>query len=118
MVVSPTDILIEDQIRILKSKHSFTDVEHLQHTAKGCFIDQKLEHKLVYLTPETFQDRDLLKEFICQPNVEQMETSRLEIVISYSKNERPDLIRMYRPVSVAAHVDVFCPLQGNPFMWF
>ena len=62
-VISPTDILILDQIRNLKQYHHVDDVAHLKLDDSRNFRNFGACNKLVYLTPETFQNRDLLVAF-------------------------------------------------------
>ena len=62
-VVSPTDILIQDQIRNLKMFHHMDNVAHLQLTGENSFADWEIYNSLNYLTPMTFQNRNLLVKF-------------------------------------------------------
>ena len=62
-VVSPTDILIQDQIRNLKKFHRMDNVAHLQLTDENSFSGWDICNSLNYLTPETFQNRHLLVKF-------------------------------------------------------
>lgn len=62
-VVSPTDILIQDQLRNLKKIHHFDNVAHLQLTADNDFSEYEIHNSLNYLTPSTFQNRNLLVKF-------------------------------------------------------
>ena len=62
-VVSPTDILIQDQIRNLKEFHRMDNVAHLQLTNENSFEKWDICNSLNYLTPMTFQNRHLLVKF-------------------------------------------------------
>ena len=62
-IVSPTDILIRDQIRNLKLFHHIDNVAHLQLTGENSFEKWELRNSLNYLTPMTFQNRHLLVKF-------------------------------------------------------
>lgn len=62
-VVAPTDMLISDQIRNLRSFHHIDDVAHLKLTGDKPFRRFKAYNKLLYLTPTTLQNRDLLVAF-------------------------------------------------------
>lgn len=62
-IVSPTDILISDQIRNLKRFHRIDNVAHLQLTDGNNFANWDVCNSLNYLTPETFQNRNLLVRF-------------------------------------------------------
>ncbi len=62
-VVSPTDILIQDQIRNLKEYHRIDNVAHLQLTSENSFSNWDICNSLNYLTPMTFQNRNLLVKF-------------------------------------------------------
>lgn len=62
-VVSPTEILIQDQIRNLQKFHHMDNVAHLQLTDKNCFSNFEIRNSLNYLTPMTLQSRHLLVKF-------------------------------------------------------
>lgn len=62
-VISPTELLIEDQIENLKKYHRMDDVKHLKYASED-IKDFVPDYKICYLTPETFQNTDLLKKFI------------------------------------------------------
>ena len=62
-VVSPTDILIKDQIRNLERFHRFDNVSHLELTTENSFHLFEMHNNLLYLTPSTFQNRQLLQAF-------------------------------------------------------
>jgi superfamily II DNA/RNA helicase len=59
-IVSPTDLLIQDQIRNLKKFHHMDNVAHLQLTGGNSFAEWEIFNSLNYLTPMTFQNRHLL----------------------------------------------------------
>lgn len=63
-VVAPTALLIYDQIENLKKYHRIDDAKHITYGGKEDFKNLVLKNRLYYLTPETFQNNDLLKEFI------------------------------------------------------
>ena len=62
-VVSPTDILIKDQIRNLKKFHHFDNVTHLDLKSDNDFSFFKMATNLIFLTPSTFQNRNLFGIF-------------------------------------------------------
>ena len=62
-VVSPTDILIKDQIRNLRKFHHFDNVTHLNLRSDNDFSFFKPGTNLVFLTPATFQNRNLFGIF-------------------------------------------------------
>lgn len=62
-VVSPTEILIRDQIRNLQKFHHIDNISHLKLTARNDFSKFELHNSLLYLTPMTFQNRHLLVKF-------------------------------------------------------
>lgn len=62
-VVTPNRLLIEDQLRNLKETHHFDDVKWLETEEAGS-RSLEIQNKLCYLTPETFQNTELLKTFI------------------------------------------------------
>ncbi len=62
-VVSPTDILIKDQIRNLRKFHHFDNVSHLDLRSENDFSFYRPGTNLVFLTPSTFQNRNLFGIF-------------------------------------------------------
>ena len=62
-VVAPTDILIHDQIRNLRKFHHFDNVTHLNLKSDNDFSFFKPATNLVFLTPSTFQNRNLFGVF-------------------------------------------------------
>ncbi len=62
-VVSPTDILIQDQLRNLKEFHRIDNAAHLRLTEENSFADWEICNSLNYITPMTFQNRHLLVKF-------------------------------------------------------
>ncbi|MFE8700900.1 DEAD/DEAH box helicase [Cytobacillus sp. FJAT-54145] len=62
-VVTPTDILIRDQIRNLQKFHHFDNVSHLKLTTDNNFRNYEMYNSLLFLTPTTFQNRNLLSRF-------------------------------------------------------
>jgi len=62
-VISPTDILIDDQIRNLRATHHMDSVSHLKLTENNDFSSFVISANLNYLTPATFQNRNLLVAF-------------------------------------------------------
>ena len=62
-VISPTDILIDDQIRNLWQIHNMDSVSHLKLTKDHDFSTFLISANINYLTPATFQNRNLLVAF-------------------------------------------------------
>ncbi len=62
-VISPTDILIQDQIRNLKAFHRIDNVAHLKLNDKTDFSKWDVCNSINYITPMTFQNRNLLVKF-------------------------------------------------------
>ncbi len=62
-VIAPTDILIDDQIRNLRAIHNMDSVSHLRLTEENDFSSYLISANLNYLTPATFQNRNLLVAF-------------------------------------------------------
>lgn len=85
MIISPTDILISDQIRNLKEIHNIDDVSRLLHTEDDIFTEFDVCTKFTYMTPSTFQDRDLLSQFKFLNKGTQLNGLREEKVVPESK---------------------------------
>ncbi len=62
-VVSPTEILIHDQMRNLLKFHQIDNVSHLKLLSNNDFSNFEIYNSLLYLTPSTFQNRNLLTKF-------------------------------------------------------
>jgi len=62
-VVSPTDILIKDQIRNLRKIHHFDNVTYLDLNSDNDFAFFRPATNLIFLTPATFQNRNLFSAF-------------------------------------------------------
>ena len=62
-VITPTEILISDQIRNLKKFHHFDNVAYLQLTEENSFCNYEVHNSMNYITPMTFQNRHLLVKF-------------------------------------------------------
>lgn len=62
-VVSPTNILIRDQIRNLGKFHHFDSVTHLELQVENDYSFYRPGTSLVFLTPATFQNRNLFGIF-------------------------------------------------------
>ena len=67
-VVSPTDILIKDQIRNLSKYYGYDNVSHLMLNGNYDFEGYRMGTNLVYLTPTTFQNKNLFKSFWAEDN--------------------------------------------------
>lgn len=59
-ILAPTEVLIDDQIRNLKKFHHMDNVSHLKLTPENNFRHFEMRNSLLYLTPATFQNRNLL----------------------------------------------------------
>ena len=62
-IVSPTEILIQDQIRNLKRFHRIDNVAHLQLTDSSSFECYEMFNSLNYITPTDLQNSKLLIAF-------------------------------------------------------
>ena len=62
-VVAPTDTLIKDQLRNLRITHRFDNAAHLKLTDSDNFNEFSMQNNLIYLTPDTFQTRNLMVKF-------------------------------------------------------
>lgn len=64
LVVAPTDILIQDQIRNLRTLHRIDNVAHLKLTSDCSFEQFELTAALNYITPMSLQSRHLIAQFV------------------------------------------------------
>lgn len=62
-VVAPTDTLIKDQLRNLRITHRFDNAAHLKLIDIDNFKEFRMHNSLIYLTPDTFQTRNLMVKF-------------------------------------------------------
>ena len=85
-VVSPTDILIRDQIRNLKKYHRIDNVAHLQLTDDECFKYYSIQCNINYLTPMTFQNSKLLAAFRNINNGEEYEQANSYLSVKKSSS--------------------------------
>ena len=64
LVISPTDILIRDQIRNLRKYHHYDNVAHMQLRTDYNFSNFNIYNNIIYMTPMTFQNRNLFSKLI------------------------------------------------------
>lgn len=96
-VISPTELLIYDQIENLKNTHRFDDVNHLKYDRNYSFANFPFENKIYYLTPETFQNRDLLKEFIelnSNKKIANIILDEVHCISNWSHDFRPEYLML------------------------
>jgi RecQ family ATP-dependent DNA helicase len=62
-IVAPTDTLIKDQLRNLRITHRFDNAAYLKLTESYNFSEFVMQNNLIYLTPDTFQTRNLMVKF-------------------------------------------------------
>lgn len=62
IVVTPTEVLIQDQIRNLQKLHNYDNVAHLKLDDNNSFDNFEITNNLLYLTPMTFQSRNLFEK--------------------------------------------------------
>lgn len=103
LVVSPTEILIKDQIRNLKELHNFDDVFSLvengiYNISSAEKIDSiDFEHLLIFVTPEKLQNRSVIMPLISQ-NVNNRFSSiildEIHTISNWSHDFRPDYLML------------------------
>lgn len=96
-IISPTELLIDDQIYNLKKYHRIDDVKHLQYGLDDNFKDFIPKNKIHYLTPETFQNRDLLKEFIhlnSGKKIANLVLDEVHCISNWSHDFRPEYLML------------------------
>lgn len=96
-IISPTELLIKDQIENLKKYHSINDVEHIHYSKGIVFKNMLFNNKIFYLTPETFQNRDLLKEFIAlnsEKKIANLVLDEVHCISNWSHDFRPEYLML------------------------
>lgn len=96
-VISPTELLINDQIENLKKYHKYNDVKHLKYGEDDDFSNFIPKYKVYYLTPETFQSRDLLKEFILlnsNKKIANIILDEVHCISNWSHDFRPEYLML------------------------
>lgn len=94
-VIAPTELLISDQINNLKKIHKIDDSKALKYNSN--FTDLDLNNKIYYLTPETFQNRDLLKEFIhcnATKKISNIILDEVHCISNWSHDFRPEYLML------------------------
>lgn len=96
-IVSPTNLLIRDQIINLEKFHRIDDVCYLDAEKNLDFTGFVPSNKLIYLTPETFQNDTLIKRFITLNNERKITAVVLDEIhcLSYwSHDFRPEYLML------------------------
>ncbi len=94
-VVAPTEILIEDQIRNLKENHNIDNVTYLNN--KIDFKSFVPHNKLIYLTPTTFLQRDLINRMIelnYQELIGNVVLDEVHCISNWSHDFRPEYLML------------------------
>lgn len=96
-VVCPTDLLVRDQLRNLKIHHRIDHAAHLVLDDGYDFSDFKPANKLIYLTPETFQNSSLLKRFITlnqEKRITSVVLDEIHSISNWSHDFRPEYLML------------------------
>lgn len=97
LIISPTHILIEDQIRNMQTLHSIDDVQKVQDEdiyQKGHF---SLNHKFIFLTPSDFQHYMMIYRIIELNNARKISgivLDEVHTISNWSHDFRPDYLML------------------------
>lgn len=98
-VVSPTDILIKDQVRNLRHFHHFDNVSHLVLSDDEDFSFFRPSASLLFLTPSTFQNRNLfgsLKKL--EKEISYVVLDEIHCISSWGHDFRPEYLMLSKNI--------------------
>ncbi len=97
LIISPTEILIQDQIRNLIETHQIDDVIEVDEIFDGKYDQTILKNKLIYVTPGVLQQREVILKMITfnvELKISGIVLDEVHTISNWSHDFRPDYLML------------------------